>query len=140
MTENLKTNRPIRIFLSYASADRSYASRVQTILSKRPNVRIFTTETLSAGEDWQLKLKNELSNSDIFIVILSPNSVASKWVLHELGAAWGTDKIIIPIVTNPDIVNKLPVSLKAYLNINDLEQPETVDKIFDHYGDSLSLN
>ena len=74
----------VRIFLSYATADKEYAHRLRSLLSKRPNLRVFTTETLSAGEDWESKLKDELSQSDVFIVVLSSNSVDSKWVLHEL--------------------------------------------------------
>ena len=87
-----------RIFLSYVRADRTYALKLRSLLSQRPNLSIFTTETLSAGEDWESKLKDELSQSDIFIVLLSSNSVDSKWVLHELGAAWALNKPIIPVI------------------------------------------
>ncbi len=124
-----------KIFLSYAASDRAYAHKLRDILSKRSNVRIFTTETLSAGEDWQDKLKDELSKSDIFLVLLSPDSVGSEWVLHELGAAWAMDKPIIPIVTHPEVFSKIPVSLSQiqFIEVKDIEKPEVINQILERY-------
>lgn len=124
-----------RIFLSYVRADRTYALKLRSLLSQRPNLSIFTTETLSAGEDWESKLKDELSRSDIFIVLLSSNSVDSKWVLHELGAAWALNKPIIPVVINPEVFSKIPVTLREtqLVEIKDLETPEVIDQILEGY-------
>ena len=36
---------------------------------------------------------------DIFLVLLSPDSVNSEWILPEIGAAWALNKLIVPIVT-----------------------------------------
>jgi len=141
MKDKIINKRPLRIFFSFAAVDRTYAHRVQNILSQRPDVRIFTTESLSAGEDWQSKLKHELASSDIFIVLLSPNSIASKWVLHELGAAWGTDKPIIPIVTNPEIVSNrlIPLKLKQYLDISKLiEDPNNLEGVIEQYIEQIN--
>lgn len=124
-----------RIFLSYVRADKAHANKLRSLLSQRPNVRVFTTETLSAGEDWESKLKDELSQSDIFMVLLSSNSVNSKWVLHELGAAWALDKPIIPVVINPGVFSKIPVMLRELqsVEIKDLENPEVIDQILEGY-------
>jgi hypothetical protein len=118
----------LRIFLSYATADRTDARKVRSLLSKRPDLRIFTTETLSAGEDWESKLKGEISQCEIFIVLVSPTSVDSKWVLHELGAAWALDKPILAVVTDPEVVSKIPLNLRGVeiVEIKDLEKPEEV--------------
>jgi len=122
-----------RIFLSYAGADRTYARKLRSLLSQRPNLRIFTTETLSAGEDWESELRDELAQSDLFMVLLSSNSVDSKWVLHELGAAWALNKPIIPIVINPEAFSKIPVTLGELqsVEIEDLENPEVIDQILE---------
>ena len=126
----------VRIFLSYATADKEYAHRLRSLLSKRPNLRVFTTETLSAGEDWESKLKDELSQSDVFIVVLSSNSVDSKWVLHELGAAWALDKPIISVVTHPEVFSKIPVDLREVqsVEVEYLEShPEVIKQILERY-------
>ena len=126
----------VRIFLSYATADKEYAHRLRSLLSKRPNLRVFTTETLSAGEDWESKLKDELSQSDVFIVVLSSNSVDSKWVLLELGAAWALDKPIISVVTHPEVFSKIPVDLREVqsVEVEYLEShPEVIKQILERY-------
>ena len=135
-TKREKVKQDLRIFLSYATADREYARRLRSLLSRRPNLRIFTTETLSAGEDWESRLKDELSQSDIFVVLLSLNSVDSKWVLHELGAAWALDKPIISVVTHPGVVSKIPMDLREVqsVEVEYLEShPEIMRQIFKRY-------
>lgn len=123
------------IFLSYVATDRAYAQRLDSLITQRPNIRIFTTESLSAGEEWQVKLKDALSKCDVFLVILSPNSIDSKWVLHELGAAWAIGKPIIPIITHPELFSKIPVSLQEIesVEVKDLDKPEILNKILDRF-------
>ena len=142
-TQKEKGKQALRIFLSYAVADKEYARRLRSLLSKRPNLRVFTTETLSAGEDWESKLRDELSQSDIFVVLLSLNSVDSKWVLHELGAAWALDKPIISVVTHPGVVSKIPMDLREVqsVEVEYLEShPEVIKQIFERYEEVATSN
>jgi len=120
---------PLHIFLSSAPDDRPYARKLQNLLSRRPDVTVFTTETLSAGEDWESRLREELSKCDVFLVLLSPNSVDSKWVLHELGAAWAIGKRIISIATDRRISSKIPLSLPELIETEDLGKPEIINQI-----------
>ena len=124
-----------RIFLSYAISDAIYAHKLLRLLFQRSNLRVFTTEMLSAGENWESKLKEEISQCDIFMMLLSPNSVDSNWVLHELGAAWALNKSIIPVVIHPETVPKIPVQLrKSQLVVfDDFKNPETINKILNSY-------
>ena len=131
-----KGKQALRIFLSYAAADREYARKLRSLLSQRSNLYVFTLEGLSAGEAWESKLKDELSQCDIFIVLLSSNSVNSKWVLSELGAAWALNKLIIPVVTHAEVLSKIPMDLrKIYsVEIKYLEDhPEVIDQILERY-------
>lgn len=130
-----RSKQALRIFLSYTTADTIYAHKLRSLLSQRPNLRIFTTETLSAGEDWESKLKDELSQCDIFVVLLSSNSVNSNWVLHELGAAWALNKPIIPIVIYPEVFSKIPLPLHGikFIEIKELEKPEIISQVLEHY-------
>jgi len=140
-TKKEKGKPALRIFLSHDAADSAYARKLsRSLLSQRPNLRIFTPETLSAGEDWQSKLKDELFQCDIFMVLLSPNSVYSPWVLKELGAAWGLEKPIIPVVTHPEMLARIPVKLgKVQLvDIKDLENPEAINQILERYEEEVA--
>jgi hypothetical protein len=133
-----KRSQTLRVFLSYAAADRAYAHQVRSLLSQRPDVYVFTTETLSAGENWQAKLKDELSRCDLFVVLFSPNSLESKWVLHELGAAWAIGKPIIPIVTHPEVSAQIPVALsqEQLVEMKDLGKPEVMNRILERYEET----
>lgn len=134
-TQEEKGKQVLRVFLSYAMEDRTDAHKLHSLLSQRPNIRIFSTETLSAGEVWESKLKEALSQCDIFVVLLSPFSVNSKWVLHEIGAAWALNKPIIPIVTHPDMFSKIPLTLRGIrlVEIKELEKPEAISQIIEHF-------
>jgi hypothetical protein len=135
-----KSKQSFRIFLSYASEDEINVQKLQEILSQQRNLRIFTDEMLSAGEGWESKLRDEILNCDIFIVLLSPISIKSSWVLSELGAAWGLEKLIIPIFTQPEVLSKIPVELKntESFDISYLEEhPEALNHVIDHYKENI---
>jgi hypothetical protein len=126
----------IRLFVSYASEDSGPAQELLSQLAHQPNFHVFTTNKLSAGENWQSKIKEELSQSDYFLVLLSPSSLRSKWVQFELGAAWGLNKFIIPVVTSQDIVNRLPLKFEGLrvIDFKDLKtDPGSISQIIESY-------
>jgi len=135
-----KQERPIRVFFSYETADNDHARKLRRILSRHFNLRIFTHEGLSAAEDWKSKLKSELAQCDIFVVLLSPNSVESDWVLQELGGAWMGDKPILPIVTHSHVLAKIPLQLRnaQTVNINDLDNPEVINQILESFEEQIT--
>ena len=137
-----KGKRALHVFLSYAAADREYARKLFNLLSQRSNLHIFNLEGLSAGEAWESKLKDELSQCDIFIVLLSSNSVNSKWVLSELGAAWALNKLIIPVVTNTEVLSKIPMDLRKTYSVESTyleDHPEVIDQILERYKERGNL-
>jgi len=137
-----KISKPLRVFLSYAAEDGASAHQLHRILSQRLNLRIFTDETLSAGRNWKSKLKKELTQCDIFVVLLSAHAVQSAWVLQELGGAWMLEKPIISVVTDPYVLKKIPIPLKKELmvDIEDLENPEALDGIFERFEESAETS
>jgi TIR domain-containing protein len=131
-----KSKDNIRLFVSFAKEDSTQATELMNQLSRQPNFHIFTTSKISAGENWRLKIKKELSQSDYFLVLLSPTSVQSKWVQFELGAAWGLNKFIIPVVTNQDVVHSIPLKFRDLhvIQLKDLKgKPESIGQIIESY-------
>jgi len=49
------------------------------------------------GEDWLQRLKQELNSAKVVIPLLTKSSLKRPWVNLETGAAWITDKKILPI-------------------------------------------
>lgn len=139
MTKEDKRKPRLRVFFSYTAADKAHALKLRSLLSQRSNLRVFTTDLLSAGENWEPRLRNEISECDIFVVLLSPSALESSWVLHELGAAWGLKKPIIPIVTHPEVFAKIPVALSniQLIDIEDLENPEAINQIIERYEEEI---
>lgn len=136
------TGRTLRVFLSYAASDRAYARQLEFLLSGRANLRVFTTDALSAGEDWGPKLREEIAHSDIFVVLLSPASAGSSWVLHELGAAWALNKPIIPVLTQPEALTRIPGELhgRQLVSFGSLDSPEAVTQLLEPYEKAAALD
>lgn len=135
-----KRQYPVRVFVSYSEGDKVFARKVRNLLSHQANISAYIAEDLSAGEGWEPKLRNELAAADVVIALLTPNSVDSSWVLHEIGAAWALRKPIIPVVTRRDVLNKMPVPLEGaqVLELEDLESSESVERFVRAFEDSLA--
>jgi len=48
-----KGRQNIRVFVSYSMEDRAHANELLNYLAQQPNINVFTTDKLSAGEKWQ---------------------------------------------------------------------------------------
>ena len=81
-----------------------------------------------------------MSSTDVVVALLTPHSADDKWVLHEIGAAWALEKLIIPVVTGRNVLNKMPVSLERshIIELADVETPENADKFVDAFEESLA--
>jgi nucleoside 2-deoxyribosyltransferase len=87
-----------RFFISHAAVDNILARKIRNLLKTSFDANVSTSEDLSAGEDWESQLRRELSESDYVVALLTPQSVRSTVVLHDLGAAWALGKPMIPLI------------------------------------------
>jgi hypothetical protein len=83
--------------------DAQLASRLARVLSDLGQDVWVDTLAILPGDDWRDVLNDALGKSDVVIALLTPNSVGSKWMLSELGAARAYQRIrgdiaILPIV------------------------------------------
>lgn len=93
----------MRVFLSHNSNDKSVAERIGKALIPRNIIPWLDKWDLFAGESLTTKIGDAIDQCDAFIILLSPNSVGSKWVKEELRIAlqrrFAEDNFkIIPIV------------------------------------------
>jgi nucleoside 2-deoxyribosyltransferase len=134
-----KQNR-LKVFLIHSERDADFARDLRRLLMNRVNARVFSQEDLNAGEKWQTKLRNELTSSDVVVALLTPSAPESDWVLHEIGAAWGLRKPIIPVVSRRDMLNRIPISLDIAraIELSDVKTPENADKFVDAFEESLA--
>jgi len=120
-----------RVFISHAAVDNILARKVRNLLKSSFDADVSTTEDLSAGENWELQLRRELSESDYVVALLTPQSVRSTVVLHDLGAAWALRKPIISLITRRDVLNTIPLAANEYqmIELEDVDNPAMSDEL-----------
>jgi hypothetical protein len=125
--------RPLQCYLSHSHTDLKPARTLRNLLLQRFGARVFISEDLSAGENWQEKLRSRLKEADFVIALVTPASVSDSWVLHELGAVWALRKPVLPLVARPDVLEQLPVSLEVVqaltIRLDSLDEPESQEEI-----------
>ncbi len=89
-----------RIFLSHSSVDHDFCTRLvddlRLVLGENDAVWYDEHGGVYSGEDWWPQIEQELQASTIFIVILSPNAMASDWINDEIDSAWQRQKQLDP--------------------------------------------
>lgn len=95
----------VRLFISHSSKDGSIARQLVELI--RHALPLGPTEIrctsingyrLRAGSSTDEKLRSEAVTADAFIGLISANSIASTFVLFELGARWGSQRPFIPLL------------------------------------------
>jgi hypothetical protein len=77
----------VNAFISYSHRDSELAERLGSAL-RRAGIATFRYEgDLPLGEAIPAELRSRMGSADYCIVLLTPNSVRSKWVRRELGLA-----------------------------------------------------
>ncbi|MGA7744618.1 MAG: toll/interleukin-1 receptor domain-containing protein [Polyangia bacterium] len=119
-------NTPIRIFISHSSADVQVASALIDLLRSALNlpssdIRCTSVDGfgLEGGANTEESLRREVRDSELFIGVISEHSLTSVYALFELGARWGTERPLIPLLapgTPPDVLSG-PLSNIHALNL-----------------------
>lgn len=97
----------MKIFISHSHKDVEIAKALIELLRaslnlKTEDIRCTSVDghRLPAGISTDEQLKSEIHDSEVLIGLISPSSISSYYVLFELGARWGANKPLIPLITN----------------------------------------
>ena len=106
-----------KLFISHCSDDASVISEFRNLIESRiespqdADYKVFYSskyeEGVGSGNDIITEINQNISDSDLVILIASPNYVKSMYCLYEMSCAKFLNKTIIPIVSNQDIYNEL---------------------------------
>ena len=78
----------MRIFVSYAREQHEIADRIALGLRNEGHTVFFDHDALSPAEDFDAKIREELASSQLFVFLISPDSVTpGGYTLTELGLA-----------------------------------------------------
>lgn len=95
----------MKIFVSHSSSDAKAAEALVELIRSALNIsakdiRCTSVEgyKLPAGADSNQQLRSEVFECQAFIALLSPASMSSIYVMFELGARWGANRYLAPIM------------------------------------------
>lgn len=86
------------VFISHSSHDNAWCRPFADAL-KAIGYDVWYDETgLQGGAAWVSSIQHEVENREVFLVVLTPESWASKWVQDELQLAIATRRRILPVL------------------------------------------
>ena len=94
----------MKVFISHSGSDEKWADLLRQNLHKQGIDVWNPSSEIAPGENWGLKYGKGLEASDAMIVLLSPDSVKSDWVRHEIEYALGSPRFrdrLIAVVVRP---------------------------------------
>jgi hypothetical protein len=105
--------------VSHASGDKAIVRKLVQVIEaglEVPEGSVFCSSVdgfgLDGGDDTPEVIRANLKGCSVVIAVITPNSLASKWVLLELGAAWVLGKKAIPLIAPGASFDDLPGKFK----------------------------
>lgn len=87
-----------RVFISYSRRNRTFAERLARDLNDAGLDVWIDFRQIHAGEMWEQEIFRGIERSEIVVVCLSPDAVASEWVQREVLTAREQEKFILPVM------------------------------------------
>ena len=117
MTRQFPTGPRPSVFLSHAQADLEMAKTFESALEKQ--CEVFLDSNMEIGSVWYDRVSQALSSADLFVVLVSSNSVGRDWVHAEVEEAWRRHQdtgrpVIAPVRLAYQAALRLPLS--GFLN------------------------
>lgn len=95
----------VRIFISHSSTDQELAALLVDLLRSSLNlpaeaIRCTSVDghRLAGGAETDRALRKDIRDSEAFIGLISATSIESAYVLFELGARWGAERHLLPLL------------------------------------------
>jgi hypothetical protein len=118
--------RTVQLFLSYSRDDLALATSLRQQVEEQGHQVWQDTEQLLAGDSIDAKLRRTLRASDAYMILLTPNSLKSTWVMIELGGAWLSGIRLFPVIAGVSAA-ELPGPLR---DLNFCQFSEVPRKLF----------
>ncbi len=124
-----------RIFISYSRVDKNFVEKFVDNISKL--YEVWYDANLLGGENWWKEILNQIQNCDIFIYLLSNESVQSEYCQAEFEEAIRLQKPFIPVQIRDR--TKIPPEINEIQHIDMKDGPQSVEKLTDLFVAIQSL-
>jgi len=122
---------PMKVFISHASTDAKLAKRVAHVL-REAGFQVWDETQILPGDNWGTQLAEALQESEAMVVLLTPNSLHSPNLSHEVGYALGKEgykgRVIPVLAASPEQLPKedIPWILHKFhiIQLQDQEKDE----------------
>jgi hypothetical protein len=119
------------VFVSYSHQDALFVQSLVGALEARGVKAWYDSGELRVGESFMQKIGDALEQSRYFLLVISPNYLASQWTSFELGVALGAASTkgarVLPVLVRDSDLSALPVPLRRYQFLDATETP--IEKI-----------
>lgn len=129
-----KSDRAARfVFFSHAADDAPVAEYVASVLrTSVGGLELFVASSPGAiptGEEWLAAIKRNLKAADTYLILLTPRSIERLWIWFETGAAWMSDRRLLPVTALGLEKRDVPLPLGAH-QVLSLENVADVQQLF----------
>lgn len=113
----------MKVFVSHSSTDKWIARQIATQLEQRDIEAFLDEKDIKTGDSIDDAVHENLAECDELLMLLSPASLESSWVLIEIGGAKALGKRLVPILHHVG-ANELPTPLARGLarDLNDIDR------------------
>lgn len=113
----------MKVFISHSSKDKWAAKRISEEIESLEIETFLDEKDISTGQSIDQSIKSNINDCDDFLILLTPASIKSEWVLIELGGALALGKNIVPVLLYVG-ANEIPkiISLRLARDINDIRK------------------
>jgi TIR domain len=99
----------MKVFISHAATDAKLAKRVAHVL-REAGFQVWDETQILPGDNWGTQLAEALQESEAMVVLLTPNSLHSPNLNHEVGYALGNEgykgRVIPVLAASPEQLPK----------------------------------
>ncbi|MDM8558104.1 TIR domain-containing protein, partial [Candidatus Parabeggiatoa sp. HSG14] len=137
-SEAAKGQMSTEVFLSYSRKDSEFARGLNTRLQETGKTTWFDQESISSGVDFEKEILKGIDSADNFLLIVSPDAVASEYCEREVVYAAEQSKRFISVLHRETDPNTMPEVLRK---INWIDFKETAfDKSFPELIQAIELD
>jgi len=127
-----------QVFLSYSRKDQNFALELAQRMKQR-NVPVWVDQwDIPPSANWPREVQSAIQSCTHVLLVLSPNSIASKEVRSEMYYASDSGKIILPVICAPCDI-PLRIRPLQYVDFTSLDYSTALEKVIKLFESQASL-